>query len=848
MKTFIPLIFLFLFLNNPTEAQTIDPTEWPGMVGYWDFDDPLNLTHAEVGNDLVLGGSDQAVPGPEPEDGATRIGVNDYYTCTHGIEPNGGGSYVNEYTLVVDFKIPQVGQYYCFYQTNMANSNDGEVFINPSGHVGITETGYSYCTLTPNEWYRLVISVDLGNSFNYYIDGQLILAGYNQIIDGRYSLESYFHWFLDDNGEDNEFDVAAAAIFDYPISETEVAQLGGYGHIFPQPPVDWMNPYLQTMTTSSVYVCWHSDIISSSIVEYGTDLSLDLQTTGTYEDISGKKWHTVQLTGLDANTEYFYHCISGTDTSVISSFRTKKEPGTSNSHVRFVLVGDTRTDSYMVQSISETIEGQLTNDYGEDWQNEVDMVINVGDIVTTGSVIDQYTNEYFLPYSNLTDKIPFYVSIGNHEIESPNYYNYMKYEEMTGDPYNPPNIFNEKFYAFRYGSCQFIALNSNIPYQLSLQTEWLENILDSCETDPAIDFIVTFCHHPGHSEIWPDGNTNYVQNDIIPLLQNYSKTAMLFYGHSHDYEHGTVELNATNAQYNNDMHIVLSGGGGSPLDRWGMYGNQQDYPEIFYSLDHYDYSIIDIDVDDKSYTARTFSLGHTDKVLDNEIVDFWYSKLNQSGPDMPQALDAWFESNNLVVLEASGFSGVDSLMSSQFQITETPGDYSNPLVDVMRNKMNIYGDSGAPDYFPVDLNEGIDLTTLSATEEFSTNVNYGWRVRYRDFNLKWSEWSEEFLFNLTDIAENTSQDNSLRIAPNPFNRKMTINFTIDETDIVSLKIHNSQNKEIDAILTNEKLKPGNYSYTWNPEKSNVQLQSGIYFCRLVSGKQNLAATVIYVRK
>ena len=602
------------------------------------------------------------------------------------------------------------------------------------------------------------------------------------------------------------------------------------------------------MTSSSVYICWHSNLISSSIVEYGTDSSLGFQTTGAYENISGKKWHTVQLTELDANTEYFYRCISETDTSMISSFRTKKNPGISDSHVRFVLVGDTRTDSYMVHSISEVIEEQLTNDYGEDWQNEVDMVINVGDIVTTGSVISQYTNEYFLPYSNLTDKIPFYVSIGNHEIESPNYYKYMKYEEMTGDPYNPPNAFNEKFYTFRYGSCQFIALNSNTPYQISQQTEWLENILDSCETDPAIDFTVTFCHHPGRTEIWPDGNTDYIQNEIIPLLQNHAKSAMLLYGHSHDYEHGTVELDATNPQYNNDMHIVLSGGGGSPLDRWGMYSNQTDYPEIFYSLDHYDYSIIDIDVDDKSYTARTFSLGHPDKVLDNELVDFWYSKLNQTEPEKPQALNAGFVNNTLVVLEASGFSGVDSLMSSQFQVTDTPGDYSDPLVDEMRNKMNIYGDSGAPDYFPVDLNEGIDLMTLSAMEEFSSNVNYGWRVRYRDFNLKWSEWSDEFLFNLTGQDENVPSENLLRIAPNPFSHEIAIRFTIDEVDIVSLKIYNSENKEIDAILMNEKLVPGDYSYIWNPGKSNVQLQSGIYFCKLISGKQNLSATVVYIHK
>ena len=280
MKKHLFLTFLLAFFSNFSISQTIDPSQWPGMVGYWNFDDPLNLTQAEVGLDLELFGTDEAVPGPSPDDGATRIGVGDHYKCTHQISPNGGGSFVNEYTLVIDFKIPQIGQYYCFYQTNMTNSNDGEVFINPVGHVGITETGYSYCTLTPNEWYRLVISVDLGNTFNYYIDGELIQEGVSQNVDGRFSLDPYFHWFWDDNSEDNEFDIAAAAVFDYPITADEAALLGGYGHSFPPPPTDYMNPYLQTVTTSSVYICWHSDNLTSTIVEYGTDNTLGQQETG----------------------------------------------------------------------------------------------------------------------------------------------------------------------------------------------------------------------------------------------------------------------------------------------------------------------------------------------------------------------------------------------------------------------------------------------------------------------------------------------------------------------------------------------------------------------------------------
>ncbi|MCD6347419.1 MAG: metallophosphoesterase [Bacteroidales bacterium] len=843
MKKLLASTVLLAFFSSFSISQTIDPSQWARMVGYWNFDDPSNLVKAELGLSLEQFGTCEAVAGPSANDGATRVGVGDYFKCTHQINHNGGGSYVNEYTLVIDFKVPSIGQYYCFYQTNMSNSNDGEVFINPAGHVGITGTGYSYCTLSANEWYRLVISVDLGNTFNYYIDGELIHEGNNQSIDGRYSLDPFFHWFRDDNAEDNEFDIAAAAIFDCPLTAAEAAQLGGYGHTFTKPLTSFMDPYLQTVTTSSIYISWHSDNLTSTIVEYGTDNTLGQQTTGHFEDISGKKWHTVQLTGLEVNTEYFYHCISGADTSEISSFRTKKNPGTPNSHVRFVLAGDTRTDIQKTHYISTVIEDQLTEDYGEKWNNEVDFVINVGDIVETGSSINQYIDQYFLPYANLTDKIPFYVSIGNHEAESPNYYKYMKYEEMTGAPYDTPGHFNEKFYAFRYGNCQFIALNSNTAYRVNEQTEWLENILNTCESDPLIDFVFTFCHHPGHSEVWPDGNTSYVQSKIIPLLQRYSKPAMLIYGHTHAYEHGAVELDTDNPNYKSDMHILLSGGGGSPLDRWGMYSNQRDYDEIFFSLDHYDYSIVDVDVDDKSYTARTFSFGHPGKVLDNEIVDTWYSKSGQTEPDKPLALNP-VAANDTIVFQGSTFSGLDSLMTSQIQVTRTPGDFSNPIIDETRDVMNVYGDSGAPDYVPIDLNEGIDITKLEISSSAIHSSTCGWRIRYRDHNLKWSPWSDEKVYDLTKVEEYPLAGNYLKVTPNPFSRKTEISFGLAKDETVSLVIYSIGNTEVEAILRNERLNAGNHSFSWSPKHK----QPGVYVCRLVAGELSLSTKILCAGK
>lgn len=106
-------------------------------VGVWNFDDPTDLLSAGLGNDLVLEGSHEAVSGPTAANGAARIGVGSFYRCFHDIPANGGGSMVNEYSLVIDFSVPTLGQWYTFFQTNYQTNNDGDAFVNLSG-IGIT--------------------------------------------------------------------------------------------------------------------------------------------------------------------------------------------------------------------------------------------------------------------------------------------------------------------------------------------------------------------------------------------------------------------------------------------------------------------------------------------------------------------------------------------------------------------------------------------------------------------------------------------------------------------------------------------------------------------------------------
>jgi hypothetical protein len=731
-KTFVLVILIgsaFLFSQNRLERN---------LVGHWTFDDIGNLTDSTVGNDLVLEGSHVAVQGPEAGDGAVTIGAGSYYDCAHDIPANGGSaSWVNDFTIVVDVKIPQSNQWYCFYQTNYSNINDGDWFINSSGQVGVGDTGYSNETITPNEWYRLAISVNLGGHYDYYLDGQLLHNGGTQSLDGRFALYPVDNgnsvlFFADNNGEDNAFDIANLMLYDIDLSAVEIADLGGYGHEIESPEELYMTSYLQTPTPTSIYISWHENNSTESVVEYGLSEDLGLVQTGShYEFFDSRIWHTVQLSGLSSNTKYYYKCVSDTASSEVRSFRTQPDSG--SGHIRFAVYGDNRTDIAMHTEIVHALKETVEEDYNEELEDYLNVVLNVGDIVTYGWTLSQYENEYFNPVSSVSKNVPFMISIGNHEAEADYFYDYMKYEDIQGDE-------GEKYFSFQIESIIFISLNSNT--QGDAQLNWLENELNVAEQNDDVSWIFAFLHHPGRSEIWPDGNTGWVQNYVIPMLAESEKTEGLFYGHSHNYERGLWD--------SGNLRLLLAGGGGSALDRWGMYANQEDYHEIQRAHDYYGYTIFDVDLDDNSYKADSYSLGHNDLPMDNVIFDSFSRYRNANPPETPAALSPVGISSDILV--ASPFTSEADICSSQFQLTEVPNEWSDCLLNEIKHWENVYGDSGAPNYIPIDLNEDIQLNRLSA-ENLQLGSTYWWRMRYRDQNLKWSDWSLPAEFTYDGVIE-----------------------------------------------------------------------------------------------
>lgn len=214
---------LLLLLAVATVAQA-------DLVGLWEFNNSADLTAATIGPDLALTGSHTAVPGVGASDGAAQIGSGGHYTLTHGLAGNGGGTFVNEWTLVYDIKCPRTSKYSSLLQTNPANSNDGELFVKLNGAIGVGDTGYSpEGTVPANTWFRLVVRVACGSMYELWINGTRVLNGQTFPVDGRYSLESQVLLFADNDGEVATLDVSLLALYNATISEQEIQDLGPAG-------------------------------------------------------------------------------------------------------------------------------------------------------------------------------------------------------------------------------------------------------------------------------------------------------------------------------------------------------------------------------------------------------------------------------------------------------------------------------------------------------------------------------------------------------------------------------------------------------------------------------------------
>lgn len=160
---------------------------------------------------------------------------------------NGGGAFVNSYTVVIDLYLAGL-DWTALFQTNNAHTNDADWYVSPDGSVGIGSLGYSAPAMNTGAWRRLAFVHDGdAGTVKYFLDGSEIFNGAAGGTDGRHSLytsdnpgpDFVFQGEGDGSGNyTNEAWISSFMIADYAVTDDQIARLGGAsanGIIIPEP-------------------------------------------------------------------------------------------------------------------------------------------------------------------------------------------------------------------------------------------------------------------------------------------------------------------------------------------------------------------------------------------------------------------------------------------------------------------------------------------------------------------------------------------------------------------------------------------------------------------------------------
>lgn len=517
-----------------------------------------------------------------------------------------------------------------------------------------------------------------------------------------------------------------------------------------------LGPVLQHAEPDGVWVMWEGSDSSPGTVRYGltpTTLGgfvVSAQTPG----LNGSRIHHARIPGLRPDTGYFYAVTVGGVQSATYRLVTPPLPS-QEKPFRFVAYSDTQGGSISnkhSEVVNQGIIGFTQANFGPSLEDELAFLIEPGDLVDNGGVYSQWKTQYFDENGPLVRHIPLYPVPGNHDYfagtNNPNadarfFFDYFRLPE-NGTP-----GFLEKWWYKDYSNVRLIGIDTNTPSRLQQQLDWLDGVLLDAEANAAIDFVFAQMHHPHVSELWSPGNTTYT-GEVVRRLEAFStrtgKPSIHFYGHTHGYERGQ-------SRDHYHLYVNVAAGEGN-IDYWGLVP-PNDYDVIQKAIPDWGFVLMEVQAgNDPQFRLRRVSRGNNVVAQDNLVTDDLTIRLSNAAPAVPTPVSPTSFASGInaasVTLDASAFVDPDGSthLESHFQITAVPGDYSTPIDRWLRIE-NLNAPPGASGqsngFFSVDTVTDKDITRAVVTGLTGDTV-YGWRVRYRDSGLAWSEWSAESVF------------------------------------------------------------------------------------------------------
>ena len=199
------------------------------LTASWSFDDPADLSKADVidgkqGSPVGLIGNIVSVDGTSATDRAIRIaaGGDNYLKVFHGIPFPQGRDYVEDWSILIVFRLPDLNGWHTILQTDITPAGDADFFIRDNGLIGVGTLGYvAPQPVEAGKWYRLILSrKGSSQTFYSYVNGKTYHD--NVTTDhSRFNLLDAFLISQDEDGEDQAIEIAEIAVWDQALTESQ---------------------------------------------------------------------------------------------------------------------------------------------------------------------------------------------------------------------------------------------------------------------------------------------------------------------------------------------------------------------------------------------------------------------------------------------------------------------------------------------------------------------------------------------------------------------------------------------------------------------------------------------------
>jgi hypothetical protein len=319
-------------------------------------------------------------------------------------------------------------------------------------------------------------------------------------------------------------------------------------------------PYVQAVDTTSAWIVWLARSDATDRAEYrlpGEDAwrsaSVERDTTPIFGANGELRRRAVHLEGLPAGTAVEYRVWAGEALEGPTTFRTAPASEQADT-VRVLAFGDSGWGSAGQVRLARLMGS-------ESW----DLAVHMGDIAYHAGSETDYTQRHFAIYRDLLGRVPFFPSVGNHDLI-----------ENEGVSYDRAFVWSAptpgaRYYTFRWGDVQFFALDTATDgpdgpdITEGRQYQWLEAELAAAHEDPTVRWVLAFFHHPLYSHavgFAGHGAEGELRAALRPLFDRYGVDLVL-YGHDHHYERTPPIRDEEVAELGCGPVYVLTGGGGA---------------------------------------------------------------------------------------------------------------------------------------------------------------------------------------------------------------------------------------------------------------------------------------------